>query len=70
LANAADKLYRKNADAIVLNSLRVQGAGFRNNTNQITIINKKGEKLESELASKKDIANQIVSYVITQLYES
>lgn len=70
LANAADKLYRKNADAIVLNSLRVAGAGFRNNTNQITIINKKGEKVESELASKKDIANQIVSYVIAHLYES
>ncbi|MBX9733915.1 MAG: bifunctional phosphopantothenoylcysteine decarboxylase/phosphopantothenate--cysteine ligase CoaBC [Chitinophagaceae bacterium] len=70
LDNAIDKLNRKNADAIVLNSLRVAGAGFGTNTNQVTIINKQGEKIETELVSKKDIANQIVSYVITQLHES
>jgi phosphopantothenoylcysteine decarboxylase / phosphopantothenate---cysteine ligase len=64
LGNAIDKLKRKNADAIVLNSLRTQGAGFGTDTNSVTILDKHGNKIETGLASKKDIADQIVSYVI------
>ena len=37
-ANAKDKLRRKNADFIVLNSTRIPGTTFQSNDNQITII--------------------------------
>ena len=38
--NAKEKLLRKNADAIVLNSLNDTGAGFSHQTNKITIISR------------------------------
>lgn len=37
-ANAKDKLHRKNADFIVLNSTRIPGTTFQSDDNQITII--------------------------------
>ena len=37
-ANAKDKLRRKNADFIVLNSTRIPGTTFQSDDNQITII--------------------------------
>ena len=40
LANAQDKLKRKNLDMVVLNSLKDEGAGFRKDTNKITVIHK------------------------------
>lgn len=41
--HAQDKLERKNFDFIVLNSLNDKGAGFRCDTNKITIIDRQGE---------------------------
>ncbi|MGN0086165.1 MAG: bifunctional phosphopantothenoylcysteine decarboxylase/phosphopantothenate synthase [Alloprevotella sp.] len=38
LAHAREKLQRKQLDFIVLNSLRDKGAGFRVNTNKVTIV--------------------------------
>jgi len=64
LENAKSKLKRKNLDAIVLNSLQDEGAGFATDTNKITIIDKnlkeKSFKLKSKLAVAKDIMNEIV----------
>ncbi|MDC0176771.1 bifunctional phosphopantothenoylcysteine decarboxylase/phosphopantothenate--cysteine ligase CoaBC [Polaribacter sp.] len=64
LENAKSKLKRKNLDAIVLNSLQDEGAGFATETNKITIIDKnlkeKSFKLKSKLAVAKDIMNEIV----------
>ena len=42
--NALEKLQRKNLDFIVLNSLNDQGAGFKKDTNKITIIDKQQQK--------------------------
>lgn len=61
-SNAKDKLKRKNFDFIVLNSLNDEGAGFRHDTNRITIITEDKEtwfplKTKSECA--KDIIDTL-----------
>lgn len=66
LANAQEKLLKKNADLIVLNSLQQAGAGFGHDTNQVILVSTQ-RKLELPLASKQEIADQIVQYVIDQL---
>lgn len=58
--NAKKKLHNKNADLIVLNSLRTAGAGFRTATNQVTIFSKDGREFASELKSKQEIAEEIL----------
>jgi phosphopantothenoylcysteine decarboxylase/phosphopantothenate--cysteine ligase len=60
LANAQSKLERKNLDFIVLNSLRDAGAGFRVDTNRITILKKAGEPLTFPLKAKKEVAEDIL----------
>lgn len=57
--NAEDKLRRKNLDFIVLNSLNDAGAGFRCDTNKISIIDREGTT-EYPLKSKKEVAADIV----------
>lgn len=57
--NAEDKLRRKNLDFIVLNSLNDAGAGFRCDTNKISIIDRAGTT-EYPLKSKKEVAADIV----------
>jgi phosphopantothenoylcysteine decarboxylase/phosphopantothenate--cysteine ligase len=43
--NALEKLNKKNADWIVMNSLNDPGAGFGHDTNKITMFGKTGEEL-------------------------
>ena len=61
--NAFEKLKKKNLDFIVLNSLNDKNAGFKYDTNKITIIDKNNEKQTFELKSKllvsKDIINKL-----------
>lgn len=59
IANAQHKLHTKNADLIVLNSLRTEGAGFRTATNKVFMLSKEGTIIESELKSKQEIAQDI-----------
>jgi phosphopantothenoylcysteine decarboxylase/phosphopantothenate--cysteine ligase len=67
IENAIGKLKRKNLDFIVLNSLQDKGAGFGKSTNKITII-EKNEKLTSfDLKSKKDVAIDIVNYLLQKI---
>jgi len=63
-ANALTKLKNKNADLIVLNSLRNEGAGFQCQTNLVTILDRNGNKVQGELKDKAQVAEDIVSYVI------
>ncbi len=65
--NALKKLQKKNLDAIVLNSLKDAGAGFGTDTNKVTIFSGSGGKFESSLRSKKEIAQEIVTYIKTLL---
>lgn len=65
--NAESKLKRKNLDFIVLNSLRDAGAGFRCDTNKISIIDNKGEVASYPLKSKQGVATDIVNKLATLL---
>ena len=61
LINAKKKLEKKNFDMIVLNSLNDKGAGFGHDTNKVTIISSKGNKISNyELKSKKKVAEDIL----------
>ncbi|HEY1056497.1 MAG TPA: bifunctional phosphopantothenoylcysteine decarboxylase/phosphopantothenate--cysteine ligase CoaBC [Emticicia sp.] len=62
--NAIKKLQKKNLDFIVLNSLRDEGAGFKGDSNKITIIDKNLKKENFELKSKKDVAADICNKII------
>lgn len=64
--NAKAKLEKKNLNMIVLNSLRDEGAGFKNETNKIKIFTPT-EKKEFELKSKDEVAKDILDFVETQL---
>jgi len=66
-ANALGKLERKNADLIVLNSLRTGGAGFGHDTNQVTFFTKEGKQKEFGLKSKKAVAKDIVLFIENEL---
>lgn len=65
-AHAKDKLKRKNLDFIVMNSLQDKGAGFRHDTNKVTIIDAQG-KTEFPLKDKKEVAEDIVNRICTLL---
>lgn len=65
--HAADKLKRKNLDAIVLNSLRDAGAGFGVDTNKITIISPDGAKHPYPLKPKREVAADVVDYISSLL---
>ena len=62
--NALKKLKKKNLDAIVLNSLRDKGAGFKTKTNKITFIDKDGSPTSYDLKSKKEVAVDIFDQIL------
>ena len=61
-ANAEGKLQRKNFDFVVLNSLQDAGAGFRGDTNKVTLIDRDGHE-EHPLMSKREVAAIIVDKI-------
>ncbi|WP_449438097.1 bifunctional phosphopantothenoylcysteine decarboxylase/phosphopantothenate--cysteine ligase CoaBC [Pedobacter steynii] len=62
--HAKDKLIRKNLDLIILNSLNDKGAGFKMDTNKITIFNKAFEKTVFEMKSKTEVAKDICDEIL------
>ncbi len=58
--HAQMKLSKKNLDFVVLNSLQNPGAGFRCDTNQVTIIERNGHQTDYPCKSKKEVAEDIV----------
>lgn len=65
---ALQKLKKKNADLIVLNSLNDEGAGFGYDTNKVTIFEKTGEELSYERKPKQQVARDIVDRIVKMLY--
>lgn len=63
-SNAQAKLHKKNLDFIVLNSLKDKGAGFRTDTNKITILTADG-KTEYPLKTKAEVAKDIIDRLET-----
>ena len=64
LKNAQDKLERKNLDLIVLNSLQDKDAGFRVDTNKVTIIDRHKGLSSYGTKSKKEVAEDIIDKVV------
>jgi len=64
LENAQKKLKRKELDFIVLNSLKEKNAGFKHDTNKVTIIHKNGEIKKYPLKSKKEVAEDIFTEIL------
>lgn len=67
IQHAADKLERKNLDFIVLNSLSDPGAGFRCDTNKVSILDRSGQVMEYPLKSKLEVAEDIVNKLVGYL---
>lgn len=64
---AIGKLQSKNLDMIVLNSLNDDGAGFKSDTNKITIIDKELNKTSFALKNKNEVARDICAKFIQLL---
>jgi phosphopantothenoylcysteine decarboxylase/phosphopantothenate--cysteine ligase len=67
-AHALSKLQRKNADMLVLNSLKTEGVHFGSDNNAVTLFHSNGSKKEISLKSKLEIA-QIISNEIAELFQ-
>ena len=68
LDNAKRKLIKKNLDLIVLNSLNDQGAGFRLDTNKVTLITRDNKVIPFGVKPKKEVANDLIQHIIEQLH--
>lgn len=66
IAHAKEKMQRKNFDFIVLNSLNDKGAGFKYDTNKITIITHT-KVIKFPLKTKKEAAADIINHLTTLL---
>ncbi len=64
---AKEKLVKKNADLIVLNSMQDKGAGFNHDTNKVTIFSK-DQVFEFETKTKQEVAKDIVDTIIRLYY--
>lgn len=62
--NALEKLKKKNADMIIMNNPREEGAGFGTDTNAVTIYSKKGS-LRIDKCSKFEVSNKILDYYLS-----
>lgn len=63
LANAREKLLKKNADLLVANDVTAPGAGFDVETNVVTIIDRDGGQEALPLMDKRDVADAILDRV-------
>lgn len=63
LEHARGKLLKKNLDFIVLNSMNDAGAGFKKDTNKITLVYKDSEKA-FDLKSKAEVAIDILNEIV------
>lgn len=68
LENAKSKLKRKNLDAIVLNSMNDEGAGFGVSTNKISFIDTNLEIQTFDLKTKDAVAKDILNEIIKRRY--
>lgn len=65
MSNALHKLKAKNLDMIVMNSLRDKGAGFRTDTNKVTIYKLDGGELHFDMKSKREVASDIIDTLLS-----
>ena len=63
IENSKNKLINKNIDMICANNLKTKGAGFKSDTNVVTIITKEQIK-ELPIMSKDKVANEILNQAL------
>ena len=63
IANAQEKLKKKNIDLIVVNDVSRQDAGFEADTNAVKIVYRDGRMEELPLMSKEEVANQLLDRI-------
>lgn len=68
IENALTKLHTKNLDLVVLNSLRVKGAGFESPTNQVSILDRYGNRTDYELKDKAAVAADLMDYLTSAAF--
>lgn len=61
---ALKKLHAKNADMIVANNVKAEGAGFGTDTNIVTLYKREGAKMSLPLLSKKETAERIIEEIV------
>lgn len=64
MEHAFAKAEKKNTDLLILNSLRDQGAGFKKDTNKITIIDREKNVIPFDTKSKTEVAKDIIHEII------
>ena len=64
ISNSRAKLVKKNLDMIAANNLKVEGAGFKGDTNVLTLITQ-NEEVSLDLMSKEDAANVILDKILS-----
>ena len=62
IGNSRDKLNKKNLDMIAANNLKVEGAGFKTDTNVLTLITQ-NEEVSLDMMSKEDAAGVILDRI-------
>ena len=70
IANAQKKLITKNLDAIVVNSLADEGAGFGHDTNKISFLQANKEAVHYKLKSKQEVALDVMNQLKSMFDES
>ncbi|TYB79665.1 bifunctional phosphopantothenoylcysteine decarboxylase/phosphopantothenate--cysteine ligase CoaBC [Bizionia myxarmorum] len=68
IENAKGKLKAKNLNLIVLNSLQDKGAGFKSDTNKVTLIDQDENCTAFDLKSKEAVAADILNAIIKQMH--
>jgi len=64
LGDAKNKLDSKNFDILVANSLADEGAGFQLDTNKVSIIDKKGNMIQTDILTKTEISKIIIAHAL------
>jgi phosphopantothenoylcysteine decarboxylase/phosphopantothenate--cysteine ligase len=69
IANAKEKLKRKNLDLIVANDITSPDSGFDADTNKVVLIDRIGNVVDLPLMSKSELAHKILDKVVAMLPE-
>jgi phosphopantothenoylcysteine decarboxylase / phosphopantothenate---cysteine ligase len=64
---ARKKLTMKNADMIVANNVKAEGAGFGTDTNIVTLFKRSGSETDLPLMSKSNVAKKIIEEITSLL---
>ncbi|MCU1485251.1 MAG: coaBC [Actinomycetia bacterium] len=64
VANAADKVRRKNLDLVVANDVSAPGVGFEHDTNAVVLLRGDGSREDVPLADKRAVARAVLDAVL------